>query len=257
MWKVLAKSVRGTSHIRGEIPCQDACLTMVIDLGSESILIAAVADGAGSATHSDIGSRIACKAAIRIISDELIRSKSLPDISCDQGKAWFRSVLNDLEHEAASAKLELHQLACTLLVAVVAPGGSAFCQIGDGAIVVKDRDGFQHVFWPQSGEYANTTNFITSGRIDDELMFEWRHDSPAEIAIFTDGLQPVALNYADRRVHAPFFLPLFQAMRNHPEMSELEKPMQAFLESPQLADRTDDDLTLVLATRNPSDDELL
>jgi hypothetical protein len=178
-------------------------------------------------------------------------------VTREQANNWYKSVLSELEKESITVAVELRQLACTLLVAVLTESGSAFCQLGDGAIVVKNDGDYEHVFWPQSGEYVNTTNFVTAGRFDKELVFEWRNSPTGQIALFTDGLQNVALDFANRRAHGPFFSPLFDAIGSRPNAKDLEEPMQAFLESPQLAERTDDDITLILAMRNAQDDAIL
>ena len=256
MWKTLAKSVQGISHRRANIPCQDSCIASICHVGGEEILILAVSDGAGSAERSDVGSRIACESTLRIVLEDLKQRDGMSTVSFEQATRWYNLVLSDLEKQAVMCGVPLRQLACTLLVAVIGEAGGAFCQLGDGAIVVKLANEFQHVFWPQSGEYANTTNFITAGRFHNELMFEWRAGCIAEIAVFTDGLQSVALDYARRQAHEPFFLPLFQAIKNQANPENLEAPMQSFLESPNLAERTDDDLTLILATRNSPDDAI-
>ena len=53
-------SLPGTYHIKNDIVCQDA--HDIIKIG-KSIAIAAVADGLGSAVHSDEGSKIAVNVA--------------------------------------------------------------------------------------------------------------------------------------------------------------------------------------------------
>jgi hypothetical protein len=254
MWKVLAKSVQGSGHKRLETVCQDACLTSLFESGLESagaaqpVLVLAVADGAGSADHSDIGAQIACRVIHEAIAEHLQRPDWAP-VSREQAIAWYECVRIELEREAESLSVPSRQLACTLLVAMISENAAAFCQIGDGAHVIRDQEVLRPVFWPQSGEYANTTNFVTSPRIERDLMFEWREERIDDVALFTDGLQALALNYATKQAHQPFFTPLLDALRNHPDPMELEGPMQAFLESKNLSERTDDDLTLILATR--------
>jgi hypothetical protein len=231
IWKVLAKSVQGFSHKRLETVCQDACQTAVHHVGGLPVLVLTVSDGAGSAEYSDIGSETACRAVQELIADKLRDQTDLLPITREEAISWYEHVQAEILREAESRSVPIRQLACTLLVAVIGGAGAAFCQIGDGAIVIRDQGELRPVFWPQSGEYANTTNFVTSSRM------------------FTDGLQSVALNYATRQAHQPFFTPLLDALRQHEAPAELLGPMQSFLESKNLTDRTDDDLTLVRATR--------
>jgi hypothetical protein len=249
MWKVLAKSVQGLSHKRLQTVCQDACQTAVCLVGQQPVLVLAAADGAGSAEHSDVGSQIACRVIHEIVSARLQDQSELLPVERGEAVAWYEQVRSELQREAERLAVPTRQLACTLLVAVIGESGAAFCQIGDGAIVIRDQGELRPVFWPQSGEYANTTNFVTSSRIEQDLMFEWSDLSLGDVSMFTDGLQSVALNYANRQAHQPFFTPLLDALRQHAAPEELLGPLQSFLESKNLADRTDDDLTLILATR--------
>jgi hypothetical protein len=249
IWKVLAKSVQGFSHKRLETVCQDACQTAVHHVGGLPVLVLTVSDGAGSAEYSDIGSETACRAVQELIADKLRDQTDLLPITREEAISWYEHVQAEILREAESRSVPIRQLACTLLVAVIGGAGAAFCQIGDGAIVIRDQGELRPVFWPQSGEYANTTNFVTSSRIDQDLMFEWLATPIDDVSMFTDGLQSVALNYATRQAHQPFFTPLLDALRQHEAPAELLGPMQSFLESKNLTDRTDDDLTLVLATR--------
>lgn len=257
MWKQLARSVQGWGHKRLGTVCQDACLATTCQAGSETILVLAVADGAGSADHSDIGSETACRVIHQAIAEYWNSQAAGSEVTKEQALGWYERVRQALEFEAEKLAVPVRQLACTLLVAIVGETAATFCQIGDGAIVIRDAGELRPVFWPQSGEYANTTNFVTSPRFADDLMFAQQTGRIDEIALLTDGLQCVALNFATRQAHSPFFTPLLDALRQHPNPSELEGPMLAFLESKNLAERTDDDLTLILATRVVANDSVL
>lgn len=75
------------------------------------------------------------------------------------------------------------------------------------------------------------------------------------MALFSDGLQGLAVNFAERAPHDGFFRPLFSAVRAEPpgHSRELSDRLQRFLDSPRVNARTDDDKTLVLATRRAAD----
>ena len=67
-----------------------------------------------------------------------------------------------LVEAAADRKAAPRDLACTLLAVIVAPIGGGALQIGDGVIVIGDQPlSWRWVFWPQKGEYANTTFFLS------------------------------------------------------------------------------------------------
>jgi hypothetical protein len=145
--------------------------------------------------------------------------------------------------------VDLREFATTILTAIVGPSQALFSHIGDGVIVYGDGDGYRTPFWPQQGEYANTTYFLTGSDFEDQIAFEGIDRQIDEVALLTDGLQPLALHYATRSVHSPFFQPMFAALRGANDPEEFREPLKAFLNSAGVNSRTDDDKTLVLATR--------
>ena len=68
------------------------------------------------------------------------------------------------------------------------------------------------------------------------------------IAILSDGLQMLALKIPEYMPHAPFFSPLFRFVAEVTDETEAKEQLEAFLRSPRVRKRTDDDLTLLLAT---------
>lgn len=143
--------------------------------------------------------------------------------------------------------------ASTFVGAVVGENASAFFQVGDGGMVVKaeGEEGYQPVFWPQSGQYANETYFVTDREV--RLQFAARTGGIDEIALFSDGLQRLVLTVRQRAAYAPFFHDLFGQLRRKAKREGLSKPLSGglarFLGSGRINARTDDDKTLVLATR--------
>jgi hypothetical protein len=249
MWKTVYQSVRGTSHQQSGQPCQDSSAARQAALADEIVLVLACSDGAGSAEFSDVGSRVACQTLVDLVCAEARVAGKLGTVGPDRARGWLAEVRRAIGAQADLREIDLRQLACTLLFAVVGERGAAFGQIGDGAIVVGGNESYDAVFWPQSGEYVNTTNFISNPRFATLLEFAWRDAPVDEVALFSDGLQMLSLDYRQKRVHGPFFAPLFASLRKQASAGDLMEPMRAFLESPRLAERTDDDKTLILATR--------
>jgi hypothetical protein len=73
-----------------------------------------------------------------------------------------------------------------------------------------------------------------------------------EVAIFTDGLQMLALNMEYENVHQPFFKDMYRVLRLADEPAKvdlLNGKLADYLNSNQINDRTDDDKTLFLASR--------
>ncbi len=250
-WKLLYGSVVGTSHERLGEPCQDYAHGVVIAVQEASWLLAACADGAGSASHAYLGAKTACLTFIRLASAYLRDGLLLNGVDSRRMLDWYTAARGQLSLEASCRGLEIRDFACTLLAAIIGDEGAAFAQIGDGAIVFRDGDGFAPAFWPQTGEYASSTFFLTGEGLEERLAFRSLGQRVDELALFTDGLQPLALHYASRAVHSPFFAPMFASLRQSVAPEELESPLREFLKSKPVTDRTDDDKTLMLATRLP------
>lgn len=249
MWKTVYDSVKGTSHEDSQQPCQDACRVVELEVSGEVLLVACAADGAGSASHSDEGSRIACDIFIESLEGWEV-DFGAEGADCEtQAKNWIQGIRERIESRAAELSVATRQLACTFLGAVVGNSNCLFIQIGDGAIIRGSNDGYQAVFWPQSGEYANTTNFVTDPTFSDHLVVKQIDERIDEIALFTDGLERLILKFDDKSVHEPFLTPFFNSLRSAEDPEAYFEPLRNFLNSQAVNERTDDDKTLILATR--------
>ncbi|REG49567.1 protein phosphatase 2C-like protein [Paraburkholderia sp. BL6669N2] len=246
-WRFVSSCVAGTSHSRQSLPCQDNCfVTTAAGADGRNWLIVIASDGAGSASRAEAGAEIACEVGGHF----LVEAIAAPDVEMTAALAHdvLGAIRAAIDAEAARVEGGMRDFACTLVGAVVGPERAMFFQVGDGAIVVR-RDGeLQCVFWPESGEYANMTYFVT-----DELAAQHLHirveDSPAEVALMTDGLQRLALVFADQSVHAPFFTPMFRTLLDarSEDCDRLSESLSVFLASDGVNARTDDDKTLILA----------
>lgn len=250
-------SVAGTSHRATGTPCQDASDAALIAGPGGTTLVLACADGAGSARLSHEGAPVACAAVLKDVRASL-EHHPLRAATRETVAAWFRCVPAAVAGRAAELGASARDLACTLLLAVVGPDAAVFAQIGDGAIVVDAPEpvGYAPACWPQAGEYANMTYFATEPDALPRFDVVFVEDRPIdEVALFTDGLQGLALRFEARAAHAPFFRPMFAQLRAQPpgDAGALAAGLRAFLDSPRINARTDDDKTLVLATRRAVD----
>jgi serine/threonine protein phosphatase PrpC len=247
-WQAAGVSVVGTSHLRSGSPCQDAHqLTLLAD----GLFVAAVADGAGSAPRADRGAACAVRTALAHVTDKL--AGGLPE----QEQVW-RALLNELLHvareavvaEAAACRSSPSDLATTLLVAIATGDVVAACQVGDGAVVARWADGaLQTVTRPPVQEYLNETTFLTSADALERAQVAIVHTRAAGLALFSDGLQMLALKMPEATPHPPFFTPLLRLVEEFRDRSLAEGQLRRFLQSPRITQRADDDLTLVLAVR--------
>jgi hypothetical protein len=245
VWALAGVSVRGTSHVKHGIVCQDAHAAQL----AGGALILAVCDGAGSAPMSHLGSRAAAETAVEAVARELLRR--VPETSSE----WVgllesarAEALSAVREQAEAAGFPVRDLATTLLLAVAAPEVTAVLQIGDGAVVGEELATPHSVVAmtrPETGEYANETVFLTTSNTTPQVSVG---PPVRSIAAFSDGLQRLALQLPAGTPHEPFFRPLFRFMEKAGG-EERSEEIRDFLSNPRVTSRTDDDITLVVASR--------
>lgn len=259
MWSYIGASVQGTSHKRTGSPCQDAHVIGCKYFGHGPVFWSVVADGAGSAPMGGVGADIATAS----LSSRITRYLSAFDgdmlpITEDIVVKWVERTRFSLLDAACFNGRPIRDYACTLLGAIVGSERALFFQIGDGAIVVEQdmltaSSAHAVVFWPFEAEYANVTTFLTQSDFTDYLQIRLVEYAPSRLALFTDGIQRLCLEFASRTVHEPFFAPMFQqlAQTEPGYSSSLSSALFRFLNSNPVNSRTDDDKSLVLAVRQP------
>lgn len=257
-WKYVHSSVAGTAHALRGVPCQDATACEILtDARGMEVFIAAVSDGAGSAHRSEVGSRHACSLFISEMKAFFESNRTALDITRDFARKWIISFQSDIHLRSDAEGLRPRDFACTFVAAVVCDEAAAFLQVGDGSIVVRshdepDVDGYDWVFWADEGEYANQTTFLIEEAALERLTFQTVNHRIDEVALFTDGLQRLALHFQSRTTHAPFFQSMFAPLRDasiEGHVDALSSSLNVFLDSSSVNERTDDDKSLVLATR--------
>ena len=249
-WRVAAASTCGVSHERKGQPCQDAHAYEILPDGT---LIAAVADGAGSAARSEIGSALAVKTALATLRHR--PQAAWPSASQEpEWRALLQGVLEAARQALFDQATELgippRELASTLIVAVVTSDGAAAAQIGDGAAVARQTDGsLLGLTQPQAGEYINETTFLISPEAVPTAQYRVHPGKATHLAVFSDGLQMLALKMPEGLPHEPFFRPLFNFADHADDPIAAKEKLEALLRSPKVTARSDDDLTLLLAAR--------
>lgn len=257
-WRHAGASVVGTSHLRSNGECQDFhAVNLVSAWGGAKVVIAAVADGAGSAKRSLSGAREAChtffECAMRAVAHLGQELDYLED-------AFARDTLEDIRARigdvAAEAQESLAAYACTLLGAIVADHATFFFQIGDGAIVYRmddcEADAWRLALTPQRGEFANETIFVTRGDALDRISIARITGRVVEFALMTDGIEHLAVKMATGEPHKRFFEHVFSGLRASTIAGRAdthERWLEAFLASPPVCARTDDDKTMVICSR--------
>lgn len=259
-WRIASASEIGTSHVSSGTPCQDHAAQCVIETGYGNVLVAVVCDGAGSAAHSEIGARLAAATAIELVGDYLRLGGHVGDIDREAMTGWVGAIADRLIAHANTDGNAPKDYSCTLLVAIVGEQAAAFAQIGDGAIVVShgEADGWSWVFWPQHGQYANQTVFVMSADALDALEFTSEPRAIDDFAMFSDGIERLVLHAETKSVNDAFFNQMIAPVRlslTTGMNAELSEKLRGYLGSDVVNARTNDDKTLVMATRRSQVDQ--
>ena len=248
-WRAVAACAVGTSHEASGASCQDSCLHQLIsEPPKHPVLSIFVADGAGSAICGGDGANLAVEVAAELVVREYRRSER---VCFDSGFAadCLRVVRERISAMANQAGGGLRDYACTLLGVVATPSSTLLIQIGDGGIVVDFGDGLEVPIAPAIDEYVNMTHFVTDSDALENLKVFEGGALARRVAVFSDGLQRLALNVSSNTAHAPFFNPFFEVLSaaTADQEDSLHEGLVQFLNSRSLNDRTDDDKTLALA----------
>jgi hypothetical protein len=234
--------------------CQDSNLVEVLRISTGDFLCFACSDGAGSASHSHEGSALACAQFVELAKD-FCQSSNLKELTHEKALPWLAAIQASIVEHASSLGVPVRELACTLLAGIIGPECSVFFQVGDGAIVINEGAVLRTVFWPQSGEYVNTTNFVTQEECGEKLEFMQFPSVVDELAVFSDGLERLLLRFDYQIVHEPALRPMLKQLAETPaeQLELLHQSLGEFLNSERVNSFTDDDKTLILATRKPID----
>jgi len=255
-WRVASACEIGTSHVGSGTPCQDYAAHAAIRGKEGQILVVVVCDGAGSAAHSEIGSWLASTTFVELVEVYFEHGGRLVDIDRSNVAGWVERTADRLIMRAKEDGNSPKDYSCTLLAAVIGAEAAVFAQIGDGAIVVShgEADGWNWVFWPQHGEYANQTVFVLSENATEALQFDLALRRVDEFAVFSDGIERMVLHGATKTVNDKFFEQMFAPIRASTARGfdpKLSEQLKTYLGSAVVNARTNDDKTLVMATRQP------
>lgn len=252
-WRWASASRQGQNHVLAQIECQDA--QRVIEM-PQGILVATVADGAGSAPMSKVGAEMAVDMLCGFLAEFLVPETTTESDLADLLKRAFLYVAGAIQIKANHDGLPLSQYHTTLSCVIVARQTLAVAQVGDGAVVGwNDPRELQTLTRPDHGEFANSTFFVTQfPHALDRLCIKVIPNRFQGVALTTDGLIDIAFEDPNGacKPWAPFFDPLIKRVVDASADEDLYSRMQAFLGSPKIRESTTDDVTLVIAVRRPA-----
>ncbi len=251
-WRIAQASVIGQSHLNQNTPSQDRLLTRTIKSEKDGeILIAVVADGAGSTTHGQRGAEIACELFVGQVA-EFVKNAPVKSLTEDFGKHWIEFYQTKIAAVALAEKNEMREYATTFIGAVIGEKDAVFYQVGDGGAVFSTcgkLSSYQFSIAPIESEYVNLTEFLTDETAAKSLRFAHLKEPVEDLILFSDGIFAVAVDYQTGKPHEPFLMPMIAPLRNGNAPPDLNVKLENFLASPKLNEKTDDDKTIILASR--------
>ena len=93
------------------------------------------------------------------------------------------------------------------------------------------------------------TDFVTDETAMHRLRFNFVEEEIEDLILFSDGIFPVAVDFQTNEPHAPFLAPMLAPLRNGADGDGLNEKLASFLASPKINEKTDDDKTIILASR--------
>ncbi|MGI9035371.1 MAG: PP2C family serine/threonine-protein phosphatase [Pyrinomonadaceae bacterium] len=253
-WRIANASVAGQSHLNQNSECQDRFLCRRALTNEGEILIAVVADGAGSTTDGGRGAEIACEFFASQVSEFLHSGAArIGSLNEDFGRRWIEFFQAKIAKLARAEKKETREFASTLVGAIVGKTEAVFYQVGDGAAVFSPNGqakSFQFAVPPNDSEYVNMTDFLTDAAAAENLRCVCVKNAIEDLILFSDGIFAVAVDYQTNEPHEPFLMPMIAPLRNGNANNGLNEKLGKFLASPKLGEKTDDDKTIILASRH-------
>ena len=194
--RMAAAAVIGRSHEVVGGACQDRAEFS----RGRTVAVIALGDGAGSATHSELGAQTVVSTTTKLLRANFHEL-------CQQDSRYIsdfivKRIHKSLKRHVTDASIELGDLAATLLF-VATDGKNYLCgQIGDGRIArfSNNINESSLVFHPHKGEFINETIFVTHPNAAHHMKIEM--GSISEIggfALMSDGAEESLFNRAENK----------------------------------------------------------
>jgi hypothetical protein len=248
-WRVFAAAAVGSGHLEAGLPCQDA----FAHARAGEVLAAAVCDGAGSASHSQVGSARFAQALVTALAARVEAGEDLcgadPAPLADAAQLAVSAERSALRALADEQGLELNAFAATLVAALLGPDGGWFLHVGDGVGVAEDADGATLALsLPENGEYANETWFLTGEEWNGHLRLTAIPAGVATLALMSDGAAPFVMAKGNDALFRPFVDPVVRFLASGDEDAG-SAGLAATLGDARTHAITGDDKTLLVALR--------
>jgi len=174
-------SCPGAYHIKNNIVCQDS---HQIVLCGKNIAIVAVADGLGSAVHSDVGSEIAASVSTEHCRQHIVKSSKAPQV-LEIIRAAFAAALWAVEKKATESGQPHELYDTTLTLAVLIRDTLYYGHSGDGGIIALTTKGrYEQVTVQQRDEQG----LVFPLYFADKWEFAQYKNKVSAVLLATDGI---------------------------------------------------------------------
>lgn len=144
-------NIPGPYHIKNGIPCQDAyCIRETPD----GVIVAAVADGLGSETHSDKGAKIASSFAVTFCKQNYKSEMTEHEVISLLRRAYTKAYAL-VEKTAINEGNDVDQYDCTLCTVIYDGKTLYYGQSGDSGLIVGSNDGGYYKITEQQRDEDN------------------------------------------------------------------------------------------------------
>lgn len=205
-WKNVHAYVIGKYHISNNLQCQDR--TYYYE--EHGVKVMALADGAGSQPHSEIGAEMVCKEICELLANNFVEylmffeyEKSSPVKHNLKMKELNKNIIDHivykLKEKAIMMNIPLKELSSTLIFFAIKDNHYIYGHIGDGIIagLYNENNGqtLRLMSEPENGAAANITFFITDPDSADHLRLgSGRIENLSGIIMSSDGAADVLFN---------------------------------------------------------------
>ncbi|MGI0522170.1 protein phosphatase 2C domain-containing protein [Microbacterium maritypicum] len=190
MFREFHYQARGRAHLEEGTPVQDRTRY----LSRSGVQVLCLADGAGSAQHSDLGAQITVDSGCAVLAERFEAFSGTNDGAAVKQELLAR--LNARIDAVASRRgISPSDLACTFLAVAMSDETFIGAHVGDGVIgFLKDGE-LRAISLPDNEEFANRTTFVTSaGAASSMRLFRGSLAGVDGFVLMSDGAAETLFN---------------------------------------------------------------
>lgn len=241
-------SIIGTSHVKKGSVCQDSSKAQKL---SNGWVVAAVADGVGSAKHSEIASKIAVDTVTQICCDRIDKHTKITELKTIILDA-YRVAEKTIEEFAEKQNDSITEYDTTLSMVIYDGEKIVYGHSGDGGIVGLTTDGkYIKITTPQKAEDNVCVIPLRAG--ESAWVIDECHERLASVLLATDGVYDTFFPYLLKGQQVEIYVPLIRYFMDNnwlkateKNLAEIDASRREFLQSDAYSSVTDDKTVMVV-----------